>query len=308
MVGCLTLLAACGGKKGAEGEKAAKPTGQVLAEVNGAAITTDEFKKELDNLPPYLKSMADTYEGRKEMLETMVIRELILQEAAKDKTEESQLVKDKLAELKKRVVVEAFLKKKVEAEANISDADLQKFYDQNKDKFKHGDQIRASHILVKDDKQIQEVQAALQKGEKFEDLAKKHSIDSAAGKGGDLGWFGKGSMLPEFEKAAFALTEGQVSAPVKTKFGTHLIKLTGKRAAGVMPFADVKEQIKQAIMPTKQKEIFDKLKDDLKKNAKYSIKEDALKGMGGAAEAPEGAKPTEGAAEKSAPPAATEKK
>jgi len=308
LAGCLTVLAACGGKKGAEGEKSAKSTGQVLAEVNGAVITTDEFKKELDNLPPYLKSMADTLEGRKEMLETMVIRELILQEAAKDKTEESQLVKDKLAELKKRVVVEAFLKKKVEAEANISDADLQKFYDQNKDKFKHGDQIKASHILVKDEKQVPEIQAALQKGDKFEDVAKKFSIDSAAAKGGDLGWFGKGSMLPEFEKVAFALADGQVSAPVKTKFGTHIIKLTGKRAAGVMPFADVKDQIKQAILPTKQKEVFDKLKDELKKNAKYSIKEDALKGMGGAAESKASAEPAVAPAASPAPPAAPEKK
>jgi peptidyl-prolyl cis-trans isomerase C len=139
-------------------------------------------------------------------------------------------------------------------------------------------------------------------------VAKKFSIDAAASKGGDLGWFGKGSMLPEFEKVAFGLAEGQLSAPVKTKFGIHIIKLTGKRAAGVMPFADVKDQIKQAIMPTKQKEVFDKLKEGLKKNAKYSIKEDVLKGMGGAAEAKEGAKPAEVPAGKAAPPAATDKK
>lgn len=308
MAGCLVVTAACGGKKGAEGEKGAKPTGQVLAEVNGTAITTDEFKKELENLPPYLKTMADSMEGRKEMLETMVIRELILQEAAKEKIEDSQMVKDKLAELKKRLVVEAFLKKKVEASANIADADLQKFYDENKDKFKHGEQIKASHILVKDDKQVADVQAALQKGDKFEDVAKKFSIDSAAAKGGDLGWFGKGSMLPEFEKAAFSLNDGQVSAPVKTKFGTHIIKLTGKRAAGVMPFADVKEQIKQAILPTKQKEVFDKLKEDLKKSAKYSIKEDALKAMGGAGEAKDAAAGAVAPAGTTVPPVAPAKK
>ena len=155
VAGCLAMTAACGGKKGADGEKGAKPTGQVLAEVNGTAITTEEFNKEMENLPPYLKSMAESYEGRKEMLETMVIRELILQEAAKEKIEDSQLVKDKLAELKKRLVVEAFLKKKVEAQASLSDAELQKFYDENKDKFKHGDQIRASHILVKDEKKLE---------------------------------------------------------------------------------------------------------------------------------------------------------
>ncbi|HEY6009139.1 MAG TPA: peptidylprolyl isomerase, partial [Geobacteraceae bacterium] len=106
--------------------------------------------------------------------------------------------------------------------------------------------------------------------------------DAAAAKGGDLGWFGKGSMIPEFEKPAFALKEGETSGIVKTKYGFHIIKLTGKRDAGIRPFAEVKDQIKAAIEPERQQEIFKKLKEDLKKNAKYTIKEDVLKGLGGA--------------------------
>ncbi len=275
----LTALAACSPKTAGDGEKKGKPTGQVLAEVNGSVITTDDFKRELDNLPPYLKPMAGTLEGKKEMLETMVIRELILQQAKKDGIDKSQLVADKLEDLKKRVIVEAFLKKKVEEQANVTDAELQKFYDQNKEKFKSGDEVRASHILVKSEKEAQDVLSQLKAGAKFEDLAKKYSIDSAAAKGGDLGWFSKGAMLPEFEKVAFSLKEGDVSGIVKTKFGYHIIKLTGKRPAGLRSFADVKDQIKAALMPTKQQEVFQKLKEDLKKNSKYSIKEDVLKGL-----------------------------
>lgn len=277
----LAALVGCSDKKGPEAAKSTPPSGPVLAEVNGSVITLDEFKKEVENLPPYLKPMTETLEGRKEMLETMVIREMILQEAAKEKVEESKLVQEKLIDIKKRLVVEAYLKQKVEEKAAISDADLQKFYDENKDKFKHGEQIKASHILLKEEKKVQEVQDAMKAGQKFEDLAKKYSTDAAASKGGDLGWFGKGSMLPEFEKAAFALKEGEVSGPVKTKFGVHIIKLTGKRQAGAIPLDEVKDQIKQAILPQKQKEVFDKVKEELKKNAKYSIKEDVLKGMGG---------------------------
>ena len=277
----IAALCGCSGKSGTEGTKGSKSGGQALAEVNGVTITTEDFKKELENLPPYLKPMADTVEGKKEMLDTMVIRELILQQARKDGVDKSPAVADKVEDLKKRVVVEAFLKKKVEEQAGITDADLQKFYDQNKDKFKTGEQVKASHILVKSEQEAQDIQAQLKKGANFEELAKKHSVDSAGAKGGDLGWFGKGSMIPEFEKVAFSLKEGEVSGIVKTQFGYHIIKLTGKRPAGIRPFDEVKDQIKAALLPEKQQEVFKKLKEDLKKSAKLSIKEDALKGLGG---------------------------
>ncbi len=276
----LAALVGCGQKQAGEAKKETK-SGPVLAEVSGTSITVDEFKKEVENLPPYLKPMAETPEGKKEMLETMIIREMILQNATKDGLDKSPDVASKLEDLKKRLIVEAYLKKKVDEQAQVTDDELKKFYDQNKDKFKSGDEIKASHILMKDEKTAQDVLAQVKAGGNFEELAKKYSIDSAAIKGGDLGWFGKGSMIPEFEKAAFGLKEGQTSGIVKTKFGYHIIKVTGKRAAGTRAFADVKDQIKAAILPSKQQEVFQKLKDELKKSGKYSIKEDVLKGLGG---------------------------
>jgi peptidyl-prolyl cis-trans isomerase C len=276
---CLAGLTGCKGKPGAEAKKEGK-SGQTLAEVNGAVITTEEFKKELQNLPPVLKPMAESLDGKKQLIETMVIRELLLQEAQKAGVDKSQEVADKLADLKKQVVVQAYLKKKVDEQANISDADLQKYYDQNKEKFKSGEQVRASHILVKDEAEAKDILAQLKGGASFEELAKKKSVDAAAGaKGGDLGWFGKGTMLPEFEKAAFGLKEGELSGVIKTQFGYHVIKQTGKRPAGIRPFAEVKDQIREELLPEKQQEVFKKLRDDLKKNAKFTIKEDALKSL-----------------------------
>ena len=269
----------CKQQAGSEAKKDAGKSGVVLAEVNGTAITDTEFYKEQENLPPYLKPMTETPEGKKEMLDTMVVRELIMQQAQKDGIDKSPAVAAKLEDLKKRVIVEAFLKKKVEESANISDADLQAFYKKNEDKFKTGDQIRASHILVKTEPEAKQVEKELKGRANFEELAKKHSIDGAAAKGGDLGWFGKGSMLPDFEKVAFALKEGSTSGIVQTKFGYHIIKATGKRPAGARSFEEVKDQIKAAIAPEKQQETFKKLKEDLKKDAKLSIKEDALKGL-----------------------------
>lgn len=283
----------------------AKKEGTVLAEVNGGSITSADFTREIKNLPEYLRAMAETPEGRKEILDTMVIRELILQQAAKDNLDKGPEIEERLQDLRKRLVVEAYLKKKVETESQISDADLQKFYDQNKDKFKTGDQVRASHILVKTEKEAKDILAQIKAGGNFEELAKKHSADSSAQKGGDLGWFGKGSMVPVFEKAALALKEGQISDVVKSDFGFHIIKLTGKRSAGIRPLDEVKEQIKGAMMPQKQQEVFQKIKEDLKKNAKITIKDDAVKGMDDKKEAgkPEEKKPAE-----PAKPAAAEKK
>jgi peptidyl-prolyl cis-trans isomerase C len=279
----LAGLTACKGNSTGVGGKSAKPAGQTLVDVNGIVITTADFKKELENLPPYLKPMAESAEGKKQLIDTMVVRELVLKEAQKEGIDKTQAVADKLEDLKKQLILQAYVKKKVEEQANITDADLQKFYDQNKDKFKTGEQVRASHILVKTEPEAKEILKQLKGGASFEELAKKNSIDASAGaKGGDLGWFGKGSMIPEFEKAAFAMKEGELSGIVKTQFGYHIIKVTGKRPAGIRPFAEVKDQIRDNLLPQKQQDVLKKITEDMKKNVKYTINEEALKSLGGA--------------------------
>lgn len=255
----------------------AKKGGKTLAEVNGNVITTEDFKAEADRLPPYLKPMVQSSEGKKELLDSMVVREIILEQAKKDGIDKDKEVAARLEDLRKRLIVETYLKKKVEKEAQISDAEMKKFYDENKEKFKAGDQVKASHILVKSEKEATDILAQLKGGAKFDELAKKFSTDSTAAKGGDLGWFPKGAMVPEFDKVAFGLKEGEMSGIVKTQFGFHIIKVTGKRPAGLTPYEEVKEQIKANLLPAKQQEIFVKMKDELKKGAKISIKDDVLK-------------------------------
>ncbi|MRR57222.1 MAG: peptidylprolyl isomerase [Deltaproteobacteria bacterium] len=255
----------------------AKKEGKTLAEVNGNIITTADFKQEADRLPPYLKPMVQSPEGKKELLDSMIVREIILEQAKKDGVDKSKEVADRLEDLRKRLIVETYLKKKVEQEAKVSEEDMKKFYDENKEKFKGGEQVKASHILVKTEQEAQDVLAQLKKGASFEDMAKKYSKDSTAAKGGDLGWFPRGAMVPEFDKAAFSLKDGEMSGIVKTNFGFHIIKVTGKRPAGIRSYDEVKEQIKASLLPNKQQEIFQKMKEDLKKSAKVSIKEDVLK-------------------------------
>ena len=91
-------------------------------------------------------------------------------------------------------------------------------------------QVRASHILVDDEATAQDLKTKIEGGASFEAMAKEHSSCPSKAKGGDLGWFGKGQMVKPFEEAAFATPEGKLSAPVKTQFGYHLIKVTGQKS------------------------------------------------------------------------------
>lgn len=276
---CAAALFGCDQKK-----PQAKDDGKVLAEVNGAKITVGEYNREVENLPPQYKPFATSADGQRQLVDTMVIRELMLEQAKKEGMEKSPEVTEKLEDVKKRIIIDEFLKKK----AVVDEAELKQFYEQNKEKMKSGPQVRASHILLKSEKEAQDVLAQLKKGGDFAALAKKYSTDPAGANGGDLGWFEKDSMVPQFSNAAFSMKEGETSGIVKSNFGFHIIKVTGKRGAGYRPYEEVREQIHAYLLPTKQQEIFQKLKDDLKKNAKITIKEDAMKSLGGSAELPAG--------------------
>ena len=159
----------------------------------------------------------------------------------------------------------------------VSDQDIKQYYEKNKDKFAPVTQIRASHILVKTEDEAKKIEDRLKQGEDFAQLAKKYSIDTATAKnGGDLGYFSKGQMVPEFESAAMKLKPGEISEPVKTKYGYHIIKMTNKKMGQVVEFEKVKNLISQNLMAEKQKEVFDSYVDGLKKSYKVEINKEAL--------------------------------
>ncbi len=193
----------------------------------------------------------------------------------------SDLTPKTLEELvRKDIVINNLVVKEVVPKATVSDADAKKFYDDNRDKFKRGEQIKASHILCKVDPQAtaDEKKKAKEKaegllkqiraGKDFAELAKTNSDCPSKTQGGDLGFFGKGQMVPSFETAAFGLKTGEVSNVVETQFGYHIIKVTDKKEAGVAKFDEVKPKIEEYLKNQKiQKGVMDYIAQ-LKEKAK----------------------------------------
>lgn len=171
-----------------------------------------------------------------------------------------------------------WMQSQIKDQDQIADADAKKFYDSNTDEFKNPETVKASHILFmvnKDDSEevVKQKEAAAKKaaarakkGEDFSKLAKQLSEEPGAKEsGGDLGFFAKDRMVPEFAEVAFSQKPGDISVPVRTQFGWHVIKVTEKKPAGTVPFEEVKDQITAYLKSTKQREavqaVLKKLKD-----------------------------------------------
>lgn len=157
----------------------------------------------------------------------------------------------------------AFTPRELAMYQDVSDDEVKAYYDANTSAFQQDEQVKARHILIKVDeaageddvarakKQIEKIAAQVKVGKDFAELARKNSEGPSAPNGGDLGWFGRGQMVKPFEDAAFALKKDEVSGPVRTRFGWHLIKVDDVREAGAKPFEDVKETIRSTIAEEK---------------------------------------------------------
>ncbi len=206
-----------------------KDDSKVLVTINDDKVTMKEFNKELDRIPMNMKMMVASQSGKKAYLDRLIIKKLLLAEAQKANIEKDKDFENRLAEIKEQLIIESLLKKKLTAGANITEDDLQKYYEKNKEKFRKDAEINTRHILVKSEEQARQVKEKLQAGEDFTELARKLLYRPQRQSHGWRGRFpSQGTLLPEYEAAAFKLTKiGQTSRIVKTGFGYHIMHGSG---------------------------------------------------------------------------------
>ena len=300
---------------GTNGVYAAKTP--VVATVNGVAITSRSFNRALAQVQRRFAQSGKKLEGknlanvRKNILETLIDRELLYQESEKDGIKvPKEKVNQQVESLKKQfpekgafekalktvdmteqelrdqirrqLAVREMIDTKIAPKVNVSEKEVRAFYDSHTDIFKRPEEVRASHILVKvasdadkktvaaARKKIEAAQKRIKKGEDFAKVAKEVSEGPSAKQGGDLGYFRRGQMVKPFEDAAFGMKVGQVSGVVRTRFGFHLIKVTGKKPASMVPYVKVKDKIRDYLKQKKIQEEVQAMLKSLRQKAKIT--------------------------------------
>jgi peptidyl-prolyl cis-trans isomerase C len=234
----------------------------IVAKVDSVEIRRSDIVKTLESLPPQVQQMP-MQQVYPVLIERMIDSKLIAREARKTKLEQDPDVKRRVADFEDRVLQEVFLDRSVRAK--IDDKAINERYQEFLKSNPPQEEVHARHILVADEKKAKEVIEKLKKGEDFAALAKANSSDGSANEGGDLGFFTKDMMVPEFADAAFLLKAGEFTQePVKTQFGFHVIKLEQRRLANPPSLEEVKGELTADMTQEKIQEVV----GDLRKGAK----------------------------------------
>ena len=254
---------------------------QTLVTVNGADITQNDVDTELMQATQgrFNEVPADKQiEFRKQVLQQLIAKELVYSDAKKTGVLNSKEFKDEYKNIleiaKKNVAIQVWQKQQLD-KIKVSDKEMKDYYGKNKEEFNEKESVHARHILVKEEAEAKAIIAELKslKGDalknKFMDLAKTKSTGPSGPKGGDLGFFVSGQMVPEFNEAVFKLKVSNVTeVPVKTQFGYHVIYLEEKKPAATRAFAEVQSVIDQRLKLEKFKTAVKAKMQDLEKDAK----------------------------------------
>ncbi|MCY6485737.1 peptidylprolyl isomerase [Clostridium aestuarii] len=240
---------------------------KVLATVLGKEITEKDLKLAVERFPQQSRGFLATEEGKKQLLDQLVAFELCYNYGKDSGVENSEDFKEKIEGVKREILTQITIEKVIKA-VEVTDKEVEEFYEANKEKFKTPETVAAKHILVETEESAKEISEKIKNGMAFEEAATEFSTCPSKAQGGSLGKFGRGQMVPEFEEAAFSLEAGVVSEPVKTQFGYHLIKVEGKEESTVQAFDQVKDQLKNQLAQEKQSTRYMEFVEELK--GKYS--------------------------------------
>ena len=237
---------------------------KILATVGGTPITEDEVNEFLAGLGQRGQSY-NTPEGRRAVLSQLVNHKLLLLDAQRNLYEGDPAFRAKLQKVKEELLIE-FAAEKAIAGITVTDEELTKYYEENKENFNTGATVNASHILVATEDEAKDVLSKIKGGEmSFEDAARKYSSCPSKENGGCHGEFSRGQMVPEFDEAVFAMAEGEITeSPVKTQFGYHLIKLNSKSDSKMIELSEIRDELYGMLINDKRRVAFESKVNQLK--------------------------------------------
>lgn len=226
----------------------------VVARVNGETILRSEVLAAYETLPPQFRAMPmeAIYPA---LVSQLIDRKLVVAEAKKDKIDQDEEFKRRMADLQERVMEQVYLTKKTDSQ--LTDAMLRQQYD----KLPSETRVRASHILVKTRDEAVQIIRDIDRGAKFEEVAAKRSLDPSGRQGGDLGFFTREQMVGRFSEAAFRLKKGEMTkSPVQTEFGWHVIRVDDIQEDGKPPFEEVRGDLREQMADTVMSAEIDRLR------------------------------------------------
>jgi peptidyl-prolyl cis-trans isomerase C len=250
---------------------------KVLARFDGHTITVDEYLWEKDNLPEAQRNSLRTIEDKKEFLNKIIVREMLLQEALRLGLQNNETIRYKIENYRRNLLINELLNRQIEGETVVSDREVKDYYQTHKSQFTT-ETVEASYIVVRTREDAEMIMALLKRGESFSDLAKKFSIGPGAESGGSIGEITRGQMIPEFEDALFALQKsGDISPIIETDFGYHIIRLDKPKTTKTIPYDEASKMIRKLLTDQKEKEFFENFVKKLEKGITIEINDDLLK-------------------------------
>lgn len=218
----------------------------VLAVVNGHEITRTDFEERLQQYRPEVRGWAEQNKGR--VMQELVTLFLLAQEAQKQHLDQEPTTQAQIRLRTNDLLARMVVRKSVDEKVTLTEDAIRQQYEASKGEYGVEEQITASHILVKTAEEATSVLDEIKQGKDFSEVAKARSVGPSGPQGGSLGTFGRGRMVPEFEAAAFALQKDEISAPVQTQFGYHIIKVTDRIEAHTKPLDEVREEVRNALV------------------------------------------------------------
>lgn len=239
-----------------------------MAFVNGKPITKTEFDNEWNDLPEANKARYEKEGGKQLFLNELVDHELLMQEARKQGLDQSDAIRDQVRRFKEKLLKNELLKDRMKTAVEPTKEELDRYYEQHANELLTPLKVRVSHMLLPNISAAKDLETQVNRGGDFGKFAQRYSIDfKTKAKGGDLGPYRKGLVIPEVDEVIRTLKPGMVSAPIKTEAGYYLVKITALEPEIIQADLAKRERLRQELVNFKRKQHFDEVMAEIKAKA-----------------------------------------